>query len=202
MRVHMQHPAWHVRERKRVCVCEEKSKKKAENERAQYLCTEKLSWTIFVSFVAVAECDCWWSCCLAGLFFPKRFKSDGESQIGVTRTVSGRSQQDSDEELTVNVLPPWPSFRQFHYFSYVFISSLILFRRFPRYVHVLLLLLLLLLLSLLYLLSLNLYLLSLWFRRYDCDNFINIHRDVYYILHYAYNTGISVSIFVYMCIYM
>ncbi|XP_077261159.1 potassium voltage-gated channel protein ether a go-go isoform X5 [Temnothorax americanus] len=40
-----------------------------------------------------------------------RFKSDGESPIGVTRTVSGRSQQDSDEELTVNVLPPWPSFR-------------------------------------------------------------------------------------------
>ncbi|XP_011068049.1 PREDICTED: potassium voltage-gated channel protein eag [Acromyrmex echinatior] len=40
-----------------------------------------------------------------------RFKSDAESQIGVTRTVSGRSHQDSDEELTVNVLPPWPSFR-------------------------------------------------------------------------------------------
>ncbi|XP_032682057.1 potassium voltage-gated channel protein eag isoform X2 [Odontomachus brunneus] len=40
-----------------------------------------------------------------------RFKTDGEGQIGVTRTVSGRSQQDSDEELTVNVLPPWPSFR-------------------------------------------------------------------------------------------
>ncbi|XP_050451835.1 potassium voltage-gated channel protein eag isoform X1 [Cataglyphis hispanica] len=40
-----------------------------------------------------------------------RFKSDGEGQIGITRTVSGRSQQDSDEELTVNVLPPWPSFR-------------------------------------------------------------------------------------------
>ncbi|XP_072752747.1 potassium voltage-gated channel protein ether a go-go isoform X2 [Anoplolepis gracilipes] len=40
-----------------------------------------------------------------------RFKSEGDGQIGVTRTVSGRSQQDSDEELTVNVLPPWPSFR-------------------------------------------------------------------------------------------
>ncbi|RLU20172.1 hypothetical protein DMN91_006779 [Ooceraea biroi] len=40
-----------------------------------------------------------------------RFKTDGEGQIGVTRTVSGRSHQDSDEELTVNVLPPWPSFR-------------------------------------------------------------------------------------------
>ncbi|KAL0114408.1 hypothetical protein PUN28_011573 [Cardiocondyla obscurior] len=40
-----------------------------------------------------------------------RFKTDGEGQIGMTRTVSGRSQQDSDEELTVNVLPPWPSFR-------------------------------------------------------------------------------------------
>ncbi|XP_012227361.1 potassium voltage-gated channel protein eag isoform X1 [Linepithema humile] len=39
-----------------------------------------------------------------------RFKTDGEGQIGMTRTVSGRS-QDSDEELTVNVLPPWPSFR-------------------------------------------------------------------------------------------
>ncbi|XP_029663787.1 potassium voltage-gated channel protein eag [Formica exsecta] len=40
-----------------------------------------------------------------------RFKSDGEGQIGITRIMSGRSQQDSDEELTVNVLPPWPSFR-------------------------------------------------------------------------------------------
>ncbi|KAH0954497.1 hypothetical protein HN011_011688 [Eciton burchellii] len=40
-----------------------------------------------------------------------RFKTDGEGQIGVTRTVSGRSHQDVDEELTVNVLPPWPSFR-------------------------------------------------------------------------------------------
>ncbi|XP_076167174.1 potassium voltage-gated channel protein ether a go-go isoform X2 [Ptiloglossa arizonensis] len=40
-----------------------------------------------------------------------RFKTDGEPQIGVTRAANGRSQQDSDEELTVNVLPPWPSFR-------------------------------------------------------------------------------------------
>nr|XP_033342336.1 potassium voltage-gated channel protein eag isoform X2 [Megalopta genalis] len=40
-----------------------------------------------------------------------RFKTDGEAQIGVTRAANGRSQQDSDEELTVNVLPPWPSFR-------------------------------------------------------------------------------------------
>ncbi|XP_076669830.1 potassium voltage-gated channel protein ether a go-go isoform X2 [Andrena cerasifolii] len=40
-----------------------------------------------------------------------RFKTDGDAQIGVTRAANGRSQQDSDEELTVNVLPPWPSFR-------------------------------------------------------------------------------------------
>ncbi|KOX72453.1 Potassium voltage-gated channel protein eag [Melipona quadrifasciata] len=44
-----------------------------------------------------------------------RFKTDGEAQIGVSRAANGRSQQDSDEELTVNVLPPWPSFRQFHF---------------------------------------------------------------------------------------
>ncbi|XP_060816603.1 potassium voltage-gated channel protein eag isoform X12 [Bombus pascuorum] len=40
-----------------------------------------------------------------------RFKTDGDAQIGVSRAANGRSQQDSDEELTVNVLPPWPSFR-------------------------------------------------------------------------------------------
>ncbi|XP_046143696.1 potassium voltage-gated channel protein eag isoform X2 [Osmia bicornis bicornis] len=40
-----------------------------------------------------------------------RFKTDGDAQIGATRAANGRSQQDSDEELTVNVLPPWPSFR-------------------------------------------------------------------------------------------
>ncbi|XP_061938332.1 potassium voltage-gated channel protein eag isoform X7 [Apis cerana] len=40
-----------------------------------------------------------------------RFKTDGDAQIvGVSRAANGRS-QDSDEELTVNVLPPWPSFR-------------------------------------------------------------------------------------------
>nr|XP_031849360.1 potassium voltage-gated channel protein eag isoform X3 [Nomia melanderi] len=51
-----------------------------------------------------------------------RFKTDGDAQIGVTRAANGRSQQDSDEELTVNVLPPWPSFRQFHFLR-IYLSS-------------------------------------------------------------------------------
>ncbi|XP_043283700.1 potassium voltage-gated channel protein eag isoform X2 [Venturia canescens] len=42
---------------------------------------------------------------------PKRFKTDGEPQISMTRILTSRATQDSDEELTVNVLPPWPSFR-------------------------------------------------------------------------------------------
>ncbi|XP_024937105.1 potassium voltage-gated channel protein eag isoform X3 [Cephus cinctus] len=40
-----------------------------------------------------------------------RFKTDGEPQTHVTRALTSRQTQDSDEELTVNVLPPWPSFR-------------------------------------------------------------------------------------------
>ncbi|XP_053594041.1 potassium voltage-gated channel protein eag isoform X3 [Microplitis demolitor] len=39
-----------------------------------------------------------------------RFKPDEVSHVGTPRTPSRRP-QDSDEELTVNVLPPWPSFR-------------------------------------------------------------------------------------------
>uniref|UniRef100_A0ABD2X974 Potassium voltage-gated channel protein eag n=1 Tax=Trichogramma kaykai TaxID=54128 RepID=A0ABD2X974_9HYME len=42
-----------------------------------------------------------------------RFKTDGEPQISISQIAraSNRSNQDSDEELTVSVLPPWPSFR-------------------------------------------------------------------------------------------
>ncbi|XP_058797652.1 potassium voltage-gated channel protein eag [Phymastichus coffea] len=41
-----------------------------------------------------------------------KFKTDGEPQITITSARSStRSNQDSDEELTVSVLPPWPSFR-------------------------------------------------------------------------------------------
>ncbi|XP_031786202.1 potassium voltage-gated channel protein eag isoform X6 [Nasonia vitripennis] len=40
-----------------------------------------------------------------------RFKTEGEPQITMSGRASNRSNQDSDEELTVSVLPPWPSFR-------------------------------------------------------------------------------------------
>ncbi|XP_074098813.1 potassium voltage-gated channel protein ether a go-go isoform X2 [Cotesia typhae] len=40
-----------------------------------------------------------------------RFKPDEVSHHGTPRTTPARKPQDSDEELTVNVLPPWPSFR-------------------------------------------------------------------------------------------
>ncbi|XP_063977462.1 potassium voltage-gated channel protein eag isoform X3 [Diachasmimorpha longicaudata] len=41
-----------------------------------------------------------------------RFKTDGDSQFGSPRHLPDyHPPQDSDEELTVNVLPPWPSFR-------------------------------------------------------------------------------------------
>ncbi|XP_043466910.1 potassium voltage-gated channel protein eag isoform X3 [Leptopilina heterotoma] len=46
-----------------------------------------------------------------------RFKTDVEPQISISSIATGlnrspeRSAQDSDEELTVSVLPPWPNFR-------------------------------------------------------------------------------------------
>lgn len=99
---------------------------------------------------------------------------------------------------------PWTSCHpgrvlgNFIIFSYVFISSLILFCRFPRYVHVLLLLLLLYH----YYIVIFYHWIYIYYhydcRHYDCGSFINIHRDIYCVLHYAYNIGISVSIFVYI----
>lgn len=190
-----------------------------ERDRAK-MCAKNWSRTFFIfSWLAVAECDrvAWLACC-----FRKRFKSEGEGQIGVTRTVSGRSQQDSDEELTVNVLPPWPSFRQFHFsYSYLFLLqfSFLPFSSLPYTKSLIIisltLLLLLLLLSLLLLLllllssfclSLNLYI----YYYYDCRIILwpwqfYIHcvyvYDEYYIVYYIIHI-IPGSIFSCTCVYM